>query len=158
MSLPDAWIDRIFNRLGAVYGARFTSQFGHEAARSAWAHELRRFAQDWPALQHALDHLPADGVPNALQFRDLAQTGKKAPQSSQNEPAYTRASPEVVQRLLGPIRGLPGHSVDRHAWAKRILARETAGDRTLTIAQKRMAHDALCLFRTEPQSPYESTP
>lgn len=159
MSLPDAWIDRIFNRLTAVYGSRFANQWAGERlgmAREAWSDELRRFAQDWNALQYALDHLPASHPPTAMEFRDLAQAGKRPPSVSREE-VGPRPSPEAVQALLGPIRAF-GRPLDRHAWARRILAKEAAGDRTLTLTQKRMAHEALGFSLTEPQTTYESTP
>lgn len=89
MTLPATWIDRIFNRLIGIYGAQFKSKFsvvengvdvGVANAKETWAGELATF-RDWPeAIAYALDHLPAEHAPNALEFRDIC---RRAPRKSE---------------------------------------------------------------------------
>ena len=82
MSLPSQWIDRIFLRLIGVYGAQFKAKFsvvengvdvGMENAKENWAHELRNYSDKPEAIAYALDHLPVERAPNALEFRDACR-------------------------------------------------------------------------------------
>ena len=76
MSLPDAWVDRIHARLLVRYGATWIRKWEGvpmEAVKADWAETLSGLGQD--AILHALDHLPTDMPPNALQFRDLCRAG-----------------------------------------------------------------------------------
>lgn len=82
MTLPEKWIERIFARLQGIYGAQFTSKFsrmdqgvdvGMLNAKSTWADELGNFSDKPEAIAYALDHLPTDHAPNALEFRDICR-------------------------------------------------------------------------------------
>ena len=89
MSLPKKWIDKIFDRLMGIYGAQFRAKFssvidgvdvGLENAKETWANELANFG-DWPeSIAYALDHLPTEHAPNALEFRDIC---RRAPRKSE---------------------------------------------------------------------------
>ena len=73
--LPSPWVDALFARLGAIYGAAFLRQYdGYsvEAVRATWADELGHLADKPHAIKHALENLPRDFPPNVLQFRALA--------------------------------------------------------------------------------------
>lgn len=82
MTLPSQWTDRIFTRLQGIYGQQFTGKFsrmdqgmdiGMLNAKEVWAKELGNFAT-WPeAISYALEHLPPDHAPNALEFRDICR-------------------------------------------------------------------------------------
>jgi hypothetical protein len=86
MSLPIAWVDRIFLRLVGIYGAQFKAKFsviengvdiGMANAKEVWADELANFA-DWPeAIAYALKNLPTDRAPNALEFREICRRAPK---------------------------------------------------------------------------------
>ena len=91
MNLRDEWIDRIFQRLTGIYGSQFTAKFkqivdgideGTANAKGVWAKELGNFADKPEAIAYALDHLPTDHAPNALEFRDICRRApkKEAPQ------------------------------------------------------------------------------
>lgn len=82
MSLPSQWVDRIFLRLIGIYGAQFKAKFsvvengvdvGMENAKENWAHELRNYSDKPEAIAYALDHLPVERAPNALEFRDACR-------------------------------------------------------------------------------------
>lgn len=82
MSLPTQWIDRIFLRLIGIYGAQFKAKFsvvengvdvGMANAKENWAHELRNFSDKPESIAYALDHLPVERAPNALEFRDACK-------------------------------------------------------------------------------------
>lgn len=82
MSLSINLIDRIFVRLTGIYGSQFTSKFRHVEggvdvgmanAKETWAHELRNFGDKLESIAYALDHLPTDHAPNAIEFRDICR-------------------------------------------------------------------------------------
>ena len=91
MILRDEWIDRIFQRLTGIYGSQFTAKFkqivegvdeGTANAKDVWAKELGNFGDKPEAIAYALDHLPTEHAPNALEFRDICRRAprKEAPQ------------------------------------------------------------------------------
>lgn len=101
MTLPEKWIERIFARLQGIYGAQFTSKFsrmdqgvdvGMLNAKSTWADELGNFSDKPEAIAYALDHLPTDHAPNALEFRDICRRApkKKRHRSNTSRPRQTR--------------------------------------------------------------------
>lgn len=94
MILRDEWIDRIFQRLTGIYGSQFTAKFkqivdgideGTANAKGVWAKELGNFADKPEAIAYALDHLPTEHAPNALEFRDIC---RRAPAKQVAEIAY----------------------------------------------------------------------
>lgn len=146
MSLPDAWVDRIFDKLALVYGHQFLSRWdGLDLARvkADWAHELRRFQQTPAAITHGLENLPADRPPTVLQFRDLcASHHVPAPALAHDT---TPADPQRVAEELAKLRGQPHHrSGDSREWARQIVARHRAGDR-VTPTVLRIAEGALAM-------------
>jgi len=89
MSLDQRLIDRIFNRLLGIYGAQFKAKFsvvennvdvGIANAKETWAHELRNFGDNLEAIAYALEHLPTEHAPNAIEFRDIC---RRAPRKSE---------------------------------------------------------------------------
>lgn len=88
--LPAEWVTRIFQRLTGVYGAQFRSKYSHvengidigiAMAAEAWAAELGDFANRPEAISYALDHLPKDHAPNAIEFLDAC---KRCPRKEEN--------------------------------------------------------------------------
>ena len=99
MSLPDSWVDRIFDKLTLVYGHQFLSRWdGIEIAdvKADWAHELRGFAQNPGAIAYGLEHLPQGKAPTVLEFRAICN----GPHAPQPEPhlalAYRRKTPQEL--------------------------------------------------------------
>ena len=81
-TLPNAWVEKIFDRLQGIYGREFTGQYstgmvngidpGLENAKATWAEELGSFVK-WPeAIAYALEHLP-ERVPNCIKFKELCR-------------------------------------------------------------------------------------
>ena len=88
--LPDAWVTKIFQRLNGIYGAQFRSKYsqiengidvGIALAADAWASELGDMVNRPEAIAYALDHLPTDHAPNAIQFLDAC---KRCPRKEEN--------------------------------------------------------------------------
>jgi hypothetical protein len=113
MSLPRAWIDRIFLRLIGIYGAQFKAKFsviengidiGMENAKEVWADELASFHDLPDAIAYALKNLPTDRAPNALEFREIC---RRAPRK---EPLALphHLSPEEIKRNKQRIAEMVG--------------------------------------------------
>jgi hypothetical protein len=148
MSLPAAWVDRIFAKLTVTYGREFLDRWeGIDPAdvKTDWGHELAAFNR-WPeAIAHALESLPAGRPPTVADFKAAAY---KAPAPDRPGLPQPRADPERVAAELArlqPIRKAAAKtSFDHKAWARRILACHDVGERVQPISL-RFARKALGL-------------
>jgi len=147
MSLPIAWVDRIFERLTVRYGDRFTARWkgvDMDAVRHDWATVLSGF-ENWPeAISFAFDTLDDEKPPTAAVFRSLALKAPKPTRLALPEP---KADPERLAAefaKLGNIRAktLSTSAVDDKAWAKRLKANHEEGE-ILNVNQIRCYHAAL---------------
>lgn len=139
MALPDDWVKAIFTRLTIVYGVRFTQQWpglDPEKVISVWAAELDGITSG--GMAHALSNLPPDFPPNPMQFRALCNRRPLPAFRALPEPK-TKAS-EAVRRKVSD--GLNRKAHDPKAWARRLKAREEAGE-TLKPIQASMWRQAL---------------
>ena len=145
MSIPLSWVEKIFQKLILVYGRDFFARWEGVAladVKADWAHELAGF-ESWPeGISHALANLPPSKPPTALEFRDLA---RKAPRRDALALPEPKADPARMAAELGKLsanKARANASADSKAWARRLLAREAAGER-LKPAVARLAHAAL---------------
>lgn len=147
MSIPLSWVEKIFQKLILVYGRDFLARWeGVELAdvKADWAAELAGFER-WPeAIAHAIANLPPAKPPTALEFRDLA---RKAPRREALALPDAKADPERMAAELGRLAAVKAGAaaaarVDHKAWARRLLAREAAGER-LKPAVSKLARAAL---------------
>jgi hypothetical protein len=148
MSLPAAWVDRIFEKLSLVYGQSFLRRWDGidlAAVKADWAHELRGFAQAPNAIAHGLAHLPTEGqAPTVLQFRQLCvrapMVEREALTQSQSKP-----DPQRVAATLARLRELRPGPRDPKGWAWGLKAREERDPKCLSAAQRDMWRAALAL-------------
>lgn len=145
MSLPAAWIDRVFDKMTLAYGKPFLNRWEGmdiNTVKSDWAHELAGFERHPEAIAWALQNLPDAFPPTVMEFRALA---RKAPMPEvpriEHSPAGKERIEAELKRLRPVLREKP--KTDFRDWARRIVARKTAGDKTLTRTQIEMAEDAL---------------
>jgi hypothetical protein len=85
MSLPDAWVDRIFDKMNLTYGHQFLARWDGitvEKVKADWAHELRGFQQNPSAITYGLQHLPPGKPPTVLEFRVICNS----PQAPRPDP------------------------------------------------------------------------
>lgn len=148
MSLPLKAVDRLFDRLGATYGAAWDRSLGGAPigdVKSVWAHELAGFGDKLEMLAWALENLP-ERCPNVIEFRNLA---RKAPAPEAPRLPEPKANPERVKAELAKLAPAVSQMKERtkrddgRDWARRILARHEAGDKfnptTLRFAKEALA-------------------
>lgn len=149
-------IDALFSRLTMAYGTRFREQWAGqspEAVKRLWRHELRSM----PAhrIRWALNHLPPDFPPNAMQFRSLCA---KAPSRDDGVPQLTQRWAPPDPSMLSRMQALADPSRLHHdplAWAVRLRDRERSGEH-LTALQREAWREAL-RYDEERGNPVEST-
>lgn len=151
MSLPMKAVERLFQRLGATYGAAWTRQWADvpmSDVQTAWAHELSVFADWLEAIAWALDNLPPR-CPNVIEFKNLCRQAPARAVAALPAPAADPARIAAELAKLAPLRQATasvaaGAAIDHKAWAKRIMARHDAGD-NINPASLRFAREALRL-------------
>jgi hypothetical protein len=145
MSLPLKAIERLFDRLTATYGRDFTARFDgvdQNELKALWAHELSGFGDKLSMVAWALENLP-ERAPNIIEFRNLCRKAPAPETPRLNEP---KADPERVkaeiEKLTPIISSAKMEPYDHKAWARRIIAREDAGE-ILNPTVARFAREAL---------------
>lgn len=149
MTLPIKAIDRLFERLGATYGAAWTRQWVDipiNDVKTAWAHELQGYASNLQPIAWALENLP-ERCPNVIEFRNLC---RHAPAPEVPRLPEPKVDPERLKQELAKLSSIrasvaPG-SNDGREWARRIIDRLEAGER-INPATLKCAKDALRMTR-----------
>jgi hypothetical protein len=149
MTLPIKAIDRLFERLGATYGAAWTRQWVDipiNDVKTAWAHELQGYASNLQPIAWALENLP-ERCPNVIEFRNLC---RHAPAPEVPRLPEPKIDPERLKQELAKLSSIrasvaPG-SNDGRDWARRIIGRLEAGER-INPATLKCAKDALRMTR-----------
>jgi hypothetical protein len=142
-SLPQSWVDRIFDKLTLTYGQQFLRRWADldiNAVKSDWGHELAGFESHPDAISWALQNLPGDHPPTVLEFRALARKSppKELPRLEAPKADPDRVAAEVAK--LAPVLKPKGD--DGKEWARRLVSRASAGDKVRTISL-RFAREAL---------------
>lgn len=134
MSLPIAWIDKIFKKMTLNYGVEFVARYKGQKindVKTDWSHELSGFDSMAYAIAFGLSNLP-DRVPTAQQFKTLC---RQAPSKQiALPPPSPKADPDRVAAelaKLAPVRNAP--KIDSIDWARSILANPNG--RTPTVIQ-----------------------
>lgn len=133
-------IDRLFERLSAVYGPAWERSLGATPvleAKALWAHQLQAFADRLEAIVWALDELP-ESPPNVIQFRNLCRSAPAAAAPRPPEPKADPARVAAELAKLGQLRAKPAGAVvhSMKAWAYELQARDQAGDTICSYARK----------------------
>jgi len=134
MSLPASWVESLFARLTIRYGAGFMRQYADldpAAVKADWASVLAGFAGHPESIRYALDNLPADKPPNAMQFRAICNGGPREDAPSLPAP---KADAAIVAPLLERMKTVAASMTGPAYCAERL--REIAKTRPLTQAQK----------------------
>jgi hypothetical protein len=145
MSLSNQAIDRLFNRLGATYGAQWDKSLGAAPlgdVKTLWAHELSTYANSLHRIAWALENLPPR-CPNVIEFKQIC---RQAPAPETLALPESKADPERLKQELAKLADIKkaalADRVDHKAWAKKILARYAAAQR-INPTSLRFAREAL---------------
>ena len=146
----ERWIEQLFARLLAMYGADFSKLWASvdpESVKAAWAEDLGPFAG--PQIAWALQQLKAnpngafDRPPSLPKFRSLCQ---QAPRPEAKALPAPRVAPEVAKTRaaqleagVSKIVGMAGR--DHKKWARDILA----DPKSFPAVSVRMAREALAV-------------
>jgi hypothetical protein len=141
MSMPAAWVDRLFARMVARYGngwGRMWEGINAEIVRADWAEQLDGLTAD--AILYGLEHLPLDWPPTASRFRAIC-IERRADEPVLALPAPP-ADPAKATAALSAMREIGRPKNGPKAWAYRLRDREQGGER-LTLAQRTMWRAAI---------------
>ena len=127
MSLPIAWVEKIFDKLTLNYGQDFLNRYKSiplADVKTDWSHELGFVMGRPSAISFALSNLP-ERPPTAQQFRALCLS---APQTDVPE-ALTYSPPANPERMREELAKLskPVPKVDGRDWARRVIERKESG-------------------------------
>ena len=122
--LPSEWIDRLFARFGAMYGAQWAEKwrgFDIDEVKATWAENLSGVSGD--QLRRALDHAKSNCAfpPSLPEFLGICRQFRVAPQNVPYLAApVSRMPPEVAAQLQEFVAGKKRG--DCRDWARKILA------------------------------------
>lgn len=147
--LPDAWVERLFARFGAAFGAQKVAAMfppeSHAEVRALWAEQLGRFESETLrlALQASID-AGREWPPTLSEFVAHCQHASVARRQHQTPVMLPlpRATPEVVEREVAAAARVASTRRGGKEWARRIVDRHAAGD-AASLAVLTMARRAL---------------
>jgi hypothetical protein len=110
-----------------------------------WSHELSTYANSLHRIAWALENLPPR-CPNVIEFKQICRQAPAPEATALPEP---KADPERLKQELAKLADIKkaalADRVDHKAWAKKILARYTAGERinptSLRFAREALRHE-----------------
>ncbi len=139
MKLPSDWVDRIFTVMTVRYGEQWLRKWEGvpiASVRDDWAVQLGWLWRRPEALNFALDHLPVDAPPNAVQFKAIAARCPDAPYKHLPAPPVDR---ELARRAAARLRevaeSLRSAGTAGPIALRALRAREDAGEK-LTPGQR----------------------
>lgn len=123
MSLPEPWINRIFERLAALYGSRLADLWSgsdRAAVVGVWAASLGGYVDRPQVIAGALrDCESLDQPPTLPAFKRLC--AQRAGQQRYAALPAPSIDPDVARARLVTLREQAGFAVDPLFWAKRPL-------------------------------------
>lgn len=122
------FINWLFNRLHAKYGADWTRQWDGMPigdAKSDWGNELAWTFGKPDVIRFALQNLP-ERCPNSIQFRNICRA---APAPAVVAEVIPKADPARVKAAIASIAPPSDNPHGEKAWAYRLKQRHADGDR-----------------------------
>lgn len=137
------WVDVLFARLQVRYGDAWTRKWegiDERAVKADWERRLAQVYQANPkAIAHGLECLP-DFPPTCDQFAALCRQYRAPEQPRLPKPAW---APEKAKEVAATVKAAINPGGDPLAGARNLRAREQAGDKSLTPAQREFWRTAL---------------
>jgi len=156
-ALPRAWVDRLFEEFGAIYGAQklatMWSGSSLEVTKNRWAASLGIF--EGATIKMAIESLIVSGNGWPPELPVFYETCRQAALSLKAQvpadkalpaPGGTYTTREEAAEILARIGvAVPQAKpvTDPKAWAHKVLARAAAGDPSLAVESIRAAERAL---------------
>jgi hypothetical protein len=118
--LPDEWVERIFERIAAVYGVQKTSSMWSgvdpKQVKRTWGQALGKYPRD--ALATAVQAMPEEcgqWPPTLTEFVALVRSKMPAPEHKRALPVPARTEREIREgaEQMGKIRAMLARSVKR---------------------------------------------
>ncbi len=143
--LDQKWVAEIFKRLLGIYGAQFKNKFsslengvdvGILAAKDIWAQELGTFGSRPESIAWALDNLPTDHAPNAVEFKELCRRAPRKQLHEALECKHIKADPEKVAEFTEQAQKVFSADKNHRAWVGKLMQRKAAGDTVDDYAYK----------------------
>lgn len=132
--LDARWIDRIMTKLALAYPGRFPPRaVPVDLLKDEWARELSGLSAE--DIKHAMQNLPGDHPPNAIQFKAICHSRPK-PFNLPTPIAYTAPTPvqvETNRALVAAFDARKGPGFDTKAWARKLRQREANGEKLSRI-------------------------
>lgn len=129
-ALPDAWIDRLFQRFSLMYGNAWAQKWAGlplADVKAAWAADLAFASAD--QIRRALDHCRANNphAPSSPEFVGLCRAFAPAMDTSRSLPDYSREAmhPQVRAEIARALN--PAKKPDPKDWARDILRLHAEG-------------------------------
>lgn len=143
MSLPAPVIDRLFQKMMAVYGASWDRSLGAAPlgdVKSTWGDQLSGFTKRLEDIAWALDNLP-DRPPNIIEFKRLCRAAPvpEVPRLPEPKADPKRVAAELAK--LAPIKQTTAR-YDHKEWARRIIRQHEDGG-VVSAIRLRFAREAL---------------
>lgn len=136
-------IDRLFKRLGTVYGAGWERSLGQtplKDVKTTWGEYLAGFDTD--DVAYALDKL-TDKVPNVIGFRDLCRLAPKKDVPRLEAPKVDQAKIlEEIAKQAQVKEAMTRNRSDARDWAPKIIYRHEHGEKISPTVLK-MAKDTV---------------
>ena len=140
-ALPSSWVDRIFGRMEALYGATFIDKWRNTdigLVKSVWSDELTSFSDNPECFGRALKELMdvhKTFPPSLPEFVDLCRKNYEAPKSN-----LALAAPDLTQEQTDARRDKAAAIAEKLRtfapntdWAKKLRTRYLGGERLLPV-------------------------
>jgi hypothetical protein len=101
---PQAWADKLFEKLRAFYGAEWDRMYAGQHlpdVKAAWCDALSPWSESADVIRFALANLP-EKPPNAIAFRNLCRSAPQAAAALQILPP--RVGPQKVAEIVASAR------------------------------------------------------
>ena len=145
MSLPLAWIDRVFEKLTVTYGHQFLGRWRDvdlNAVKSDWADQLSGLSSFPQGIAYALENLDPEKPPTVLMFKAMALRAPRPEALRLDEPKADPARVAAELAKLAPMRGAKP-AVGRLDWARALKAKDESNPKLVTDTVRKMYKDAL---------------
>ena len=145
MSLPSAWIDRIFSKLTVTYGREFLDRWvglDLQVVKDDWAGELSGYQANPAAIGHALTVLPMGRPPTVQDFKALCRGAPRAADLALPAPLLPAGELKVrMDAAAKAVTRTPAGSGKQ--WAHDLQGRIDRREIKPTLYQKKCIADAL---------------